>query len=98
MIGLLAHKLEHFASLIRQSLKGIAPRVAEFLLAWPHKEETLIDPPKKVILAKALGVTPESVSRALGRLKKANLVSERPRLAIVDREGLKLIASGEWPP
>jgi CRP/FNR family transcriptional regulator len=97
MIGILAHKLGHFASLIRLSLKEVLPKVAEYLISWPHVAEKLTDPPKKAVMAKALGVTAESLSRALGRLKRARLIEESPTLAIVDREGLSLIASGLNP-
>jgi CRP/FNR family transcriptional regulator len=97
IIGLLAHKLEHLAGLIRLSLKEVAPKVAERLLAWPHRDDRLVDPPRKSALAKSLGVTPESLSRALTRLKKAGLIGESPTLVILNRDGLAKVAEGNFP-
>ncbi|MDR1577214.1 MAG: Crp/Fnr family transcriptional regulator [Deltaproteobacteria bacterium] len=94
MIGVLANKLEHFASLVRLSLKEALAKVAEYLLSLPREADQLQTPPAKSVMALAIGITAESFSRALGQLKKARLIAEAPQLTILDRTGLSLVAAG----
>ncbi|MDR1872475.1 MAG: Crp/Fnr family transcriptional regulator [Deltaproteobacteria bacterium] len=95
--GVLAQKLAHFISLTRLALKDVLPRVAEYLLTLPLEGDQLSLPPKKTVMAKILGVTAESLSRALSKLKKDRLIAERPRLTILNREALRLVAAGIIP-
>jgi CRP/FNR family transcriptional regulator len=94
VIGVLAQKLGHFASLMSASLKEAVPKVAAYLLQLPHTDDKLQLPPTKTIMALALGITAESLSRALGRLKRARLIAENPHLSILDRRGLEMVANG----
>jgi CRP/FNR family transcriptional regulator len=97
IIGVLAHKLGHFANLTRLSLKEVLAKVAEYLLGLPHEAGQLQALPSKSVMALAIGVTAESFSRALGQLKKARLIAENPQLTILNRSGLTIVASGELP-
>jgi CRP/FNR family transcriptional regulator len=97
MIGVLAHKLGHYAHLMRSALKELVPKTADYLLQLPQEEGQPLKLPKKSLLALALGVTAESLSRALGQLKKAGLIAEDPHLTIVDRQGLQEVAAGFAP-
>jgi CRP/FNR family transcriptional regulator len=94
LIGLLTEKLSHFASLVSSSLKEAVPRTAEYLLLLPHQDGRPELPSSKYLTAQALGMTPESLSRALGRLKRAGLIAENPRLTVIDRPGLAKAAAG----
>ncbi|MDR1084524.1 MAG: Crp/Fnr family transcriptional regulator [Deltaproteobacteria bacterium] len=94
IIGILAQKLGHFASLMRSSLKEVVPKVAEYLLEL----EAELKPelwPKRYLMALALGVSAESLSRALTKLKNADLITQSPELKIIDRPGLKAVALGQ---
>jgi CRP/FNR family transcriptional regulator len=75
-IGELSGRLRHFAELLEGSLKELLPRLAGYLLRLPESDGRVKLPVKKVELARHLGVTAESLSRALGELKAEGIVRE----------------------
>jgi CRP/FNR family transcriptional regulator len=82
-IGVLSARLQHFAGLLEGSLKELAPRLAGYLLELPEERGVTRLPVKKSELARHLGVTAESLSRALGELKAAGIVKEQTAGALV---------------
>jgi CRP-like cAMP-binding protein len=94
-IGALSARLQHFAGLLAGSLKELLPRLASYLLELPEEGGVCRLPIKKSELARHLGVTAESVSRALGELKSAGIVREKAAGALVlDRKLLGERAEG----
>jgi CRP/FNR family transcriptional regulator len=75
-IGVLSARLAHFAGLLEGSLKELIPRLAGYLLGLPEEGGRVRLPVKKAELARHLGVTAESLSRALGDLKASGMVTE----------------------
>lgn len=73
-------------------LKNTSRRLGAYLLAMTPKEEGEADIDLafgKRLLAARLAMKPESLSRALAKLKSAGVVSERNRIRIADIEQLK---------
>jgi CRP/FNR family transcriptional regulator len=95
-IGVLASRLKEMTALLGSGLKEVEPRLAAFLLELPSEAGRVWLPAKKAELARHLGTTPESLSRALGRLKAQGLVreDERYHISILDRDRLEGIALG----
>jgi CRP-like cAMP-binding protein len=95
-IGILAARLQLFASLLEGTLKELLPRLADYLLRLPDEGGKVRLPVKKVELARHLGVTAESLSRALGDLKAEGSVvrEERSGILVLDRKLLEERAEG----
>ena len=76
-------------------MKEVPARLAAFILNLARDGRARVELPfSKGQLASLLGATPESLSRALTRLKKAGLISEeKPFINIVDRRRLSLAAA-----
>ena len=92
-MDIMAERLSHFASLMEGGLKKTGPRLAQYLLELPEKDGLVRLPVKKAELASHLGVTPESISRALRDMKARGLVSEeKSRMAILRRDLLERLA------
>jgi CRP/FNR family transcriptional regulator len=95
IIGVMAQRLNHFREIIESAIKALLPRLAGFLLELNADEGKIVLPTTKVQLAKRLGTTAESLSRAFGRLKNAGLLMEsKPYLVITDRSRLQAVAEG----
>ncbi len=95
LLELLLEELERS----RQELvwrSGDSPaRLARFILA--AREEAAAPPPPlppKQLVARALGMRPETLSRCLRRFIDRGLVTEKPTLRVLDRAGLAAVASG----
>lgn len=99
-MGLLAGmsaKLREFASLIEQlSLRQVPARLARALLAEAGERSAFRLAGSKRDLAARLGTTPESLSRALAKLKSAGLIDVAgSQITLLDRQGLaELVAAG----
>ncbi|PWE34333.1 cyclic nucleotide-binding protein [Maritimibacter sp. 55A14] len=94
--AMLAATFRHLQELVRQieqlKARSGAQRVAEFMLELCPVETgacTVTLPFDKVLLAGRLGMKPESLSRAFGRLKGAGVQISRERAAIADVERLR---------
>jgi len=98
MIAQMAERLRIFAGKIEQlSLMGVTPRLAEYLLSKSdHNSDVTLDIHKSE-LASLIGTVPETLSRALAKLKGSGLISESgAKIHIIDRAGLQETAeSGE---
>ncbi|MDR2349364.1 MAG: Crp/Fnr family transcriptional regulator [Deltaproteobacteria bacterium] len=95
-IGIMANRLAHFAALLESSLKEVLPRLAAYVLTLPERGGKIKLPAKKVELARHLGTTAESLSRALGELKtKGVLKEEDNHIIILKRERLTRLADGD---
>lgn len=68
-------------------------RLARFLLKACGEDEARALPPKQLV-ARALGMRPETLSRCLRRFIDRGLVTEEPTLHVLNREGLSAIAAG----
>ncbi|MDR1920599.1 MAG: Crp/Fnr family transcriptional regulator [Candidatus Adiutrix sp.] len=97
--GLLAAQAHRMASLtfLLESLimKEVPARLAAFILNGANKDGLVRLHFSKGQLAATLGVSPETLSRAIGRFKKAGIIDEkRPYIVILDREQLIRLAHG----
>ncbi len=95
-ISILASTFTHLHSLVEQleQLKAQtgAQRVAEFLLKLCHRDAgacEVVLPYDKVLIAGRLGMKPESLSRAFGRLKSAGVRIQRNHAVIDDVQVLR---------
>jgi len=68
-------------------------RLARFLLSACGGNEAQALPPKQLV-ARALGMRPETLSRCLRRFIDRGLVTEEPTLRVLNREGLAAVAAG----
>jgi CRP/FNR family transcriptional regulator len=96
MIALLSERLRNFARKIEQlSLMGVVPRLAEYIVRESKgKTEFPLDI-SKADLASILGTVPETLSRALAKLKSGGYIGEIDNaIRINNREGLLEIAEG----
>lgn len=96
LLAVLSQRLVRFAGLLEAiTLKEAPARLAAFILSSAEGRDEMELAVTKGQLASLLGATPETISRALGRLKKAGLIAERkPFLTILDRRRLKELAEG----
>lgn len=95
MIAQMAERLRLFAGKIEQlSLMGVVPRLAEYLLnRTDDKCDVALDIPKSE-LASILGTVPETLSRALAKLKANGIIREvEYKIHINDRQALAEVAA-----
>lgn len=97
LMAILSLRLVRFAGLLESvTLKEVPARLAAFVLGLSPDGRAQVElTVSKGQLASLLGASPETISRALGRLKNAGLISEeRPMLTILDRDRLQQVADG----
>jgi CRP/FNR family transcriptional regulator len=97
LMAVMAARLRRFASMLESlTLKEVPARLAAFILNLAEGGRDKVELTfSKGHLASLLGATPETISRALARLKKAGLISEeKPFIHILDRLRLARAASG----
>ena len=96
LLAVLSLRLVHFSSLLESvTLKEVPARLAAFLLDSAQGEGRVELTVTKGQLASLLGATPETISRALGRLKTRELISEeKPFITILDQDRLRDLAEG----
>ncbi|MDL2226206.1 Crp/Fnr family transcriptional regulator [Deltaproteobacteria bacterium OttesenSCG-928-M10] len=96
MMGIMAQRLVRFAGLLESiTLREAPARLAAFILDLAGAEPTAELIITKNQIASLLGTTPETISRAFGRLKNAGLITEeKPYLTILDRRRLQKTADG----
>ena len=96
MIAGMSRKLQEFTRLIEQlSLKEVPARLAGVLLNLldDTRGDTILLHQTKRELASQIGTIPETLSRALARLKKDRLIDVRgPEITILDRNRLAKLA------
>ena len=101
MLAVLSRRLRRFTMLVEElSLKEVPGRLATYLLYLGERgdeDDELVLDISKSHLASLLGTIPETLSRILARMTKAGLIHAdgSRRILILDREGLKELASGE---
>lgn len=101
MLSILSQRLRRFTSMIENlSLKEVPGRLAAYLLYLSESHQSadkLTLDISKGQLSNLLGTIPETLSRILTKMSKANLVKTEGRhgISILDREGLEELASGE---
>jgi CRP/FNR family transcriptional regulator len=95
MIAQMAERLRMFAGKIEQlSLMGVVPRLAEYLLEHTDEKCDVTLDISKSELASLLGTVPETLSRALAKLKANGLIKEvESRIHINDRNQLEEVAA-----
>ncbi len=95
LLASLSRRLHSFIEDIHAlSLENAQQRVAGFLLAMVEQESSDF-PVSKSVIASRLGLTPESFSRAFGRLKAAGLVLENEgQIQVVNLQQLRLLRQG----
>jgi len=96
LMAVLSQRLVRFAGLLESiTLKEAPARLAAFILSSAEGRDKVELAVTKGQLASLLGATPETISRSLGRLKKAGLITEqKPFLTILDRRRLSDLAEG----
>ncbi len=96
LMAVMALRLVRFAGLLESvTLKEVPARLAAFIIELAGGGDRAELALTKGQIASLLGTTPETISRALGRLKNAGLVSEqKPFLIIADRGRLRDLAEG----
>lgn len=95
MIALMAERLRLFAAKIEQlSLMGVVPRLAEYLLKQAGETDEVSLGLTKAELASLLGTVPETLSRALGKLKSNGMIAESgAKIHIEDHDALVEVAA-----
>ncbi|UQZ88767.1 transcriptional regulator [Deltaproteobacteria bacterium Smac51] len=99
IMAVLSARLRRFASMLEAvTLKEVPARLAAFVLNLAEDGRERVElSVSKGQLASLLGATPETISRALARLKNAGLISEeKPFINILDRRRLTEAASGHF--
>jgi len=101
MLAVLSRRLHQFTSLVEDlSLKEVPGRLAAYLLYLSANQgggDRVTLDMSKAQLSSLLGTIPETLSRVLGRLHQAGMISSEGTrdIALVDRRGLEELASGE---
>jgi CRP/FNR family transcriptional regulator len=97
LFAAMAQKLIELKKMIEGGEKRPLPRLAGFIMGLPAGANAPVKlPATKAKLALHLGMTAESLSRALSRLKAAGLIEEgKAGLRVIDPARLAKIASGE---
>lgn len=97
LMAVLSLRLVRFTALLESvTLKEVPARLASFILDLSGDGRDQVElTVSKGQLASLLGASPETISRALGRLKNAGLISEeKPMLSILDHSRLRDVADG----
>lgn len=101
MVAVLSQRLRRFAALIENlSLKEVPGRLAAYLLYLSRRQEGMddlrLDIPKGQ-LASLLGTIPETLSRILTKMVKADMIQLEGarRIRILEREKLENLANGD---
>ena len=96
LMAILSQRLVRFAALVENiTLREVPARLAAFLIDLAQGRDRVELTLSKGQLASLLGTTPETISRALGRLKSAGLISEqKPYVTIIDSDRLSEAAQG----
>lgn len=100
MMGIMALRLNRFAGLLEAvTLKEAPARLAAFFLELAGEDGRAELKLSKGQLGSLLAASPETISRALGRLKKEGLIREdKPYIVILDRGRLaELAEEGKTP-
>lgn len=90
--GLARWQARMTAEIAQIKSRSPAQRLASFLLAYAPQEEKLARlrlPLSKATLASRIGITPESLSRALARMKPIGIESQGREVVITDLEALR---------
>ena len=100
MLGVLSRRLRRFTALIEDlSLKEVPGRLAAYLIYLSEKNQgaqKLELELSKSQLASLLGTIPETLSRILQKMMKAEFITvEGPRITILDHRGLAALAEAE---
>ena len=100
MMAVLSMRLIRFTHMVEAlTLKEVPARLAAFLVNLSQENNDTLKVELKVSksqLASLLGTVPETISRAMGRLKSAGLINEeKPHIIILDPMKLKAFAAGE---
>lgn len=90
-LSMLASASYHLKALVEQieqiKLLSAPQRIADFLIRLCHVREggcTIELPYEKTLIASRLGMKPESLSRAIGKLRPLGVTVDRERVSIVD--------------
>lgn len=101
-VAMLSSTFSHLHELVMEieNLKALsgAQRLATFLISLSPVEEgacTLVLPYDKVLIAKQLGMKPESLSRSFANLRRHGVSVSRQSVAIGDINRLKLFVSDD---
>ncbi len=96
LMAVLSQRLVRFAGLLESiTLKEVPARLAAFILELAQGGDQAELSLTKSQLASLLGTTPETISRAFGRLKSAGLIRERkPYIFVLDYPRLRDLADG----
>ena len=96
-LATVSRRLIRFSSIIEDlALKGVLPRLAGYLLTLEETDGSVTLSITRTLLARRLGTTPESLSRALSLLKTAGVISvNRNSILILDRKRLEEASSGD---
>jgi CRP/FNR family transcriptional regulator len=94
LIGLLSERLKIFARKIEElSLMGVVPRLAAFLLDKSTDNKVSLDISKGE-LASMIGTVPETLSRALAKLKAGGFITEKDNVVEINNpDGLSEIVT-----
>ncbi len=96
MMAGMASKLREFNRLIEQlSLKEVPSRLAEILLEMPAGSDgdTILLNQSKKQLAERIGTIPETLSRALGKMREMGLISiDGRKITVLDANGMEQLA------
>ncbi len=104
MLRTLGERLAHTEHRLTLNTQSVEVRIADYLLQQPLVRPSdgsvgvmqVKLPLDKKDVASLLGTTPESFSRALGRLRSKGLIStDDDRVALLDPDGLEHLVSGE---
>lgn len=99
-VNMLAGMSRHLHGLVREierrAVKSAAQRLGAFLLEWcPEGGAAAIDlPTDKGLVAARLGMRPETLSRALAKLRAVGVSTRDHRVAVADVDALRRYAEG----
>ncbi|MDR0354231.1 MAG: Crp/Fnr family transcriptional regulator [Deltaproteobacteria bacterium] len=96
LIASLSGRLMELRKIIESDAKALLPRLAGYLHSLPRSAPRIVQLPlTRAQLSLQLGMTPESFSRSMNRLKIAGLIEEtKTGLVILDESRLRNLADG----